>query len=177
MVLHIRVQGTVNHLSYQCWFHGHTPIIRDAGLGTPVGYRFTPWEYTIPGPKTCANAWWHRSKRHRSGSPRPGPRSRSIAGAPHRGGTLFQKPRLINVQDSYGVTQVCGHIPDQRIPPQHSRVWASTIEQIFKTLPCSQTSNWKSTAHIAFGASAAVFWFSGLRHTARCSPATRHAIH
>src|SRR5699024_10535191 len=34
------------------------------------------------------------------------------------------------------------------------RPCSSTIEQILNALPCSQTSNWKSTAHTTLGASA-----------------------
>lgn len=36
----------------------------------------------------------------------------------------------------------------------HSRVCSSTIEQILIGRPCSSASNWKSTAHTTFGASA-----------------------
>ena len=36
----------------------------------------------------------------------------------------------------------------------HSRVCSSTIEQILINRPCSSASNWKSTAHTTFGASA-----------------------
>ena len=36
----------------------------------------------------------------------------------------------------------------------HSRVCSATIEQILINRPCSSASNWKSTAHTTFGASA-----------------------